>query len=69
MSISAKRKPTAQREQTTESGTVVDFPGRPPRSYLTPDEVGGTAFAAASVCAHQCGPRRMLTRGPKGRTD
>jgi hypothetical protein len=29
----------------------------------------GTVFAAASVCAHQCGPRRVLTRGPKGRTD
>jgi hypothetical protein len=47
VSISAKRKPTAQREQTTESGTVVDFPGAaPPRSYLTPDEVDQLMAAA-----------------------
>jgi polar amino acid transport system ATP-binding protein len=28
----------------------------------------GTAFAAASVCAHQRAPRRVLTRGRNGRT-
>jgi integrase len=40
MSISAKREPLAQREQTTESGTVLDFPlPATRRAYLTPEEI------------------------------
>jgi hypothetical protein len=35
MSISAKRKPVAQREQTTESGTVLDFSLPPRHGALT----------------------------------
>ena len=47
MSISATAKPIVQREQTTESGTVGDFPtAASPRSYLTPDEVDKLMVAA-----------------------
>jgi len=47
MSISATAKPIVQREQTIESGTVVDFPtAASPRSYLTPDEVDKLMSAA-----------------------
>jgi hypothetical protein len=46
MSISAKRKPSAQREQTTESGTVLDFPLPTTRTYLTPEEIERLMSAA-----------------------
>lgn len=54
MSISARNRRSAEREQTTETGTVVNFRGMtaPVRPYLTPDEVERLATAARARGRH-----------------
>jgi site-specific recombinase XerD len=54
MSISARNGRSADREQTTETGTVVNSPGMtaPVRPYLTPDEVERLATAARARGRH-----------------
>jgi integrase len=54
MSISARNRRSADREQTTETGTVVNFPSMaaPVRPYLTPDEVERLATAARARGRH-----------------
>ncbi len=54
MSISARNRRSADREQTTETGTVVNFLGvtAPVRPYLTPDEVERLATAARARGRH-----------------
>jgi xanthine dehydrogenase YagS FAD-binding subunit len=55
----------AGRREVAVEAVLCSERGRP---FFIPSP-NSPVLAAASVCAHQCGPRRVLTQGPKGRSD